>query len=55
MKLIVDQMPKTPSECIFASYLGDGVHGCILAEKTRCQMEFNMECIKLRKENRTNG
>lgn len=45
MKIIVDELPKTPSKCVFAEY--DSGYMCCILSKETCELEMCNECGKL--------
>ena len=51
MRIMVDQLPKIPSECIFAKYGMSGMAECKLeVEGVKCHLEFGLKCNKLTNE-----
>lgn len=47
MKLIVDELPKKPGECMFSRYYGDDKHICSITGLL-CQMIKRERCNKLK-------
>lgn len=57
MKIIVDELPKTAKDCAFSEYYSlTNKHACILQHGmySRCNLECNMECRFLKKQEATN-
>ena len=54
MKVIVDEMPKTPYECLFKRY-ECGYAFCTLKNDDVCDIERNEKCKMLLKAGGTNG
>lgn len=46
MKVVVDEMPKKASDCIFSKY-EYGYMECDLSEGARCPLEYNQKCDRL--------
>lgn len=47
MKLIVDEIPKKPGECMFSGYYGDNKYICSITGLL-CQMIKRESCNKLK-------
>ena len=53
MKIIVDEIPNTASECLFAEYGESGIMHCRLKGYVCCQLESNSKCENLLPLNNT--
>lgn len=52
MKVIVDELPKKPEDCVFSDYVGmTGRCVCFLKSGiySRCDLDMNKECPHLKK------
>ena len=49
MKVLVDEMPKTPKECLFSKFNCEYGYICCI-KQGRCQHSFNCKVLKVRSD-----